>query len=204
MLKPLFKKDDKKIVRQALIHKRQALPVSVRQMAEAKVAQVLEAFIAARRPACVGTYMPVRGELDLIPLTKRLSAVRWALPVLPTSLPLDVQAGALRLHYAAWTSGNGLKKGEHDISIPIDFIPVEPDLVLLPCVGFNAQGFRLGYGGGWFDRTLIDWRASSRTPFAVGVAFACQVSESWRPESHDQCLDAMLTENGLQMFAKGV
>jgi 5-formyltetrahydrofolate cyclo-ligase len=81
----------------------------------------------------------------------------------------------------------------YDIPKPVDTEIVTPTLLLVPCVGFTAKGFRLGYGGGFYDRTLA---AAAPKPFAVGLAFAHGFVSHWVPEPHDVALDAILTDQG--------
>jgi 5,10-methenyltetrahydrofolate synthetase len=73
--------------------------------------------------------------------------------------------------------------------------PVVPDVVLVPCVGFTADGFRLGYGGGYFDRTLAGWLPPR--PLALGVGFELARLPAFPHAAHDQPLDALITETGV-------
>ena len=87
--------------------------------------------------------------------------------------------------------------GRYGIPIPADGATLIPDVVLLPLVAFDARGFRLGYGGGYFDRTLA---GLVPRPFAIGVAFEVARVNSIRPQAHDIPLDAVVTEAGVDYF----
>jgi 5-formyltetrahydrofolate cyclo-ligase len=97
------------------------------------------------------------------------------------------------LEFHAWWPGCPMANDAYDIPKPVDTEIVTPTLLLVPCVGFTAKGFRLGYGGGFYDRTLA---AAAPKPFAVGLAFAHGFVSHWVPEPHDVALDAILTDQG--------
>ena len=82
----------------------------------------------------------------------------------------------------------------HGIPVPACGALLIPEAVMIPVVGFDAAGYRIGYGGGYFDRTLAELRPR---PFAVGVGFELSRLDSIRPEGHDQRLDAVVTEVGV-------
>lgn len=86
----------------------------------------------------------------------------------------------------------------HAIPIPADGAVLVPDVVLLPLVAFDRRGFRLGYGGGYFDRTLA---AIVPRPFTVGIGFEIARVDTIQPQQHDIPLDAVVTEAGAEFFA---
>ena len=92
-----------------------------------------------------------------------------------------------------WTNETALEPDRYGIPTPVAGDFVLPDLILLPLNGFDAAGYRLGYGGGYFDRTLA---ALSPRPLAVGVGFEINRLDSIRPENHDQRLDWIVSEAG--------
>ena len=110
---------------------------------------------------------------------------RAALPV--------VMAVDRPLQFREWTAQSSLQADRYGIPTPVDGEWLNPDLILLPLNGFDSAGFRLGYGGGYFDRTLA---ACQPRPLAVGVGFEINRCPSIRPEAHDQRLDWIVSEAG--------
>lgn len=90
-----------------------------------------------------------------------------------------------------------MERGVYGIPFPRDSATVLPDLLLVPPVGIDSQGFRLGYGGGYFDRTLA---AQHPRPVCVAVGFEISRIPSIQPQAHDIGMDALVTERGLQMM----
>jgi 5-formyltetrahydrofolate cyclo-ligase len=89
-----------------------------------------------------------------------------------------------------------MERGAYGIPYPRDSAVLRPDLLLMPPVGIDAQGFRLGYGGGYFDRTLA---AQHPRPLCVAVGFEISRIPSIQPQAHDIGMDALVTERGLQV-----
>jgi 5-formyltetrahydrofolate cyclo-ligase len=138
----------------------------------------------------VAGYMACGSEVDLGPLMAALSdkGARLALPV--------VMAPDAPLGFRAWAPGDELIEGAYGILVPDSgSLEVRPDIVLTPLLAFTEDGYRLGQGGGFYDRTL---EALSRADdvFAVGVAFAAQRMDAIPGDIHDQRLDAVITEDG--------
>jgi 5-formyltetrahydrofolate cyclo-ligase len=143
-------------------------------------------------PRRVGFYWPLEGEFDArgaIATWLALDETREAcLPV--------VSQRAAPLAFHAWTPDMPMTIGEHRIPVPATVRDLMPDLVFVPCVGFDEDGYRLGYGGGYYDRTLAGWRAAGVAPVAIGIAFeACKTGALPR-EPHDLPLDAIITDAG--------
>ena len=111
-------------------------------------------------------------------------------------LPVVVAPGA-PLAFRAWTPDSELVADRYGIPTPTTGEFVVPQALLLPVNGFDAAGYRLGYGGGFFDRTLA---AQSPAPLAIGVGFELSRTDSIRPEPHDIRLDAMVSEAGVFRF----
>ncbi|WP_342640834.1 5-formyltetrahydrofolate cyclo-ligase [Rhodoligotrophos ferricapiens] len=131
-----------------------------------------------------------RSEIDVMPLVTALSTSGWiaALPV--------ITAPEEPLIFRRWTPGDETIPGHFGIHVPQDHAElVEPDIVLVPMLAFDRQGYRLGYGGGFYDRTLETLRAKKRVT-AIGIAFAGQEIESVPRGRLDQPLDWILTEQG--------
>ena len=111
-------------------------------------------------------------------------------------VPTVVKADA-PMTFRAWAADSAMTVDRHGIPIPADGAVLIPDVVLLPLVAFDARGFRLGYGGGYFDRTLA---GIAPRPLAVGVGFELARVDSIRPQAHDIPLDAVVTEAGVDFF----
>ncbi|HLX01319.1 MAG TPA: 5-formyltetrahydrofolate cyclo-ligase [Trinickia sp.] len=159
---------------------------------DARVRAILEHYA----PRVAGFYWPLPGEFDAresLALWLSLDAHRQA------ALPVIQDIGkALEFH--EWLPGAPMKIGHHRIPEPESARLLVPDLLLVPCVGFDGSGYRLGYGGGYYDRTLAAWPGASR-PVTVGVAFeACRTSALPR-EAHDVPLDAIVTDTGTYIGA---
>jgi 5,10-methenyltetrahydrofolate synthetase len=134
---------------------------------------------------------PVRNEFDARPLVMRLIRQGWraAMPV--------VIAPATPMIFRTWTPQAPMSRDRHGIPIPTAGEALVPGIVLLPLVAFDAAGYRLGYGGGYFDRTLA---ALAPRPLTIGVGFELARVPSIRPQAHDVPLDAVVTEAGIFRF----
>ena len=138
-------------------------------------------------PAIAGFCWPIKDEPDV-----RQVLQHWARSGSLAALPVVI-AEASPLAFRPWSSETRLEEDRYGIPTPVDGEFVTPDLLLMPLNGFDAAGYRLGYGGGYFDRTLA---ALSPRPLAVGVGFEINRLDSIRPEIHDQRLDWIVTEAG--------
>lgn len=149
------------------------------------------AYLKARPPGVVAGYYPVGSELSPLELMAALELAGWrgALPV--------VTAQDQRLEFRAWRQGEALLRGAHDIPRPTDEAPqLVPDVVIAPLLSFDRPGYRLGYGGGYYDRTLEFLRAQGKVE-AIGLAFMAQMVDEVPHMSFDQRLDKVLTEDAL-------
>jgi 5-formyltetrahydrofolate cyclo-ligase len=173
--------------RERLIALRMALPSAVRRDAGERIAAALREIVA-KRPGVLGVYWPFRAEFDPRPLIGDLvaSGREVALPVV-----IDKKGP---LEYRAWKPGETLVAGVWDIPIPEKREIVIPSMVLAPLVGFDRACYRLGYGGGYFDRTLA---ALAPRPLAIGVGFAVQEIQSIYPQPFDIPMDLIVTEAGV-------
>lgn len=159
------------------------------EAARAALASHLVAVLNQLEPQCLGMYWPIRSEFNAVDpcaADAGLSAIPWALPF--TYRPVR------RMVFRAW---DGQRPGVRDeCGLPAcEGPPVEPDVVLLPCVGYTDAGYRLGYGAGYFDR----WLAEHPGVTAVGVAWtASRMSpEDFQPEPHDLPLALIVTDGGI-------
>lgn len=147
------------------------------------VGHLLKALVA---PKIAAFCWPIKHEPDV-----RAVLLDWAKQGTLAALPV-VTAPATPLAFRLWTTETAMIEDRYGIPTPASGDFVQPDLILLPLNGFDKQGYRLGYGGGFFDRTLA---ALSPRPLAVGVGFEINRLSSIRPEIHDQQLDWIVTEN---------
>lgn len=130
---------------------------------------------------------PIKHEPDV-----RAILGDWSGAGTRTCLPVVVDA-AQPLAFRAWVPGEPLVADRYGIPTPVAGDWLVPDMILLPLNGFDAAGYRLGYGGGYFDRTLASLLPR---PLAIGVGFEINRLPSIRPETHDQRLDWIVTEAG--------
>ncbi len=181
---------DKAAHRRRLLAERRAMPD--RADRSARLAERLRAQLAGRPEAVIGAYWPIRGEFDPLPvLGEWLAAVPGRVVGLPV---IDPVTDAMTFH--AWWPGCPMAPDRHGIPAPDGTPRVEPDLLLVPCVGFGRGGLRLGYGGGYYDRTLGAMAPGER-PATLGIAFAHGHLPELAGHAHDVPLDAILTEDGL-------
>lgn len=174
--------------RTRLIACRTGLSPAVRREWGDKIAIGLRSFLD-ERPGVLGAYWPFRAEFDPQPLIGSLVAAGRVV-----ALPVVVDRHG-PLEYRSWRPGESLISGVWDIPIPEKRDIVTPAMVLAPLVGFDRACYRLGYGGGYFDRTLA---ALTPRPFAIGVGFAFQLLETIYPQPFDIAMDLIVTEAGAQ------
>lgn len=171
---------------------REELGQSGRAQVSEAIAGHLGTYLAVRGAGTGGVvagYWPIRGEPDLRPLLSRLyeAGVTVALPV--------VEIRAAPLVFRRWTPRMRMERGHWNIPVPpAEAETLVPGLVIAPCLGWDGGCFRLGWGGGYFDRTLA---ARAARPFAVGVALAAARVPTIYPQPHDVPMDAIVTEEGL-------
>lgn len=154
-------------------------------------AHMERAFPGLRR-GVVAFCWPHKHEYDARFLARRLrdAGARTALPV--------VLAPRQPMIFRLWKPGDAMAKGVYDIPYPAAGEPVEPDAAIVPMNGFDAAGYRLGYGGGYFDRTLAALRARQPGhPVAIGVSFEFARLESIVPQWFDIPMDYVVTERGV-------
>jgi len=172
--------------RERLIGLRQSIAAADRQRWGGQIEAGLRALLA-ERPGVVGVYWPFRAEFDPRPLIEWAVGARRAV-----ALPVVVDKKG-PLEYRLWRPGEALVDGVWNIPVPEKREIVTPAAVLAPLVGFDRKRFRLGYGGGYFDRTLA---ALSPRPWAIGVGYTLQEIETIHPQSFDIAMDAIVTERG--------
>lgn len=147
-------------------------------------------------PAPVAGYWPMGNELDIRPALEAMHARGRSV-----GLPV-VRGRGWPLAFRSWTPGDALLSGGFGTSVPApDRAEVLPGLLLVPLLGFDRRGHRLGYGGGFYDMTIAALRGGGSGVTAVGVAFAVQEVDALPVEDFDQRLDAIVTERECMVFA---
>jgi 5,10-methenyltetrahydrofolate synthetase len=204
---------DLKTLRNRLLHERTAYAQdpSTSYVSQAVVATLDRALkVELKSIESIALYWPIQQEIDLRPCL-----ISWANAKNGRQLALPVMRVGKQLDFYTWQEGDALVNQQHGISEPNTDDPniqaIEPDCILIPCVGWswavNARKnslqmhyWRLGYGGGYFDRTLARLRATKPNIACIGVGYDWQQLSlaEWQPEAHDEPLDAMLTESGLR------
>jgi 5-formyltetrahydrofolate cyclo-ligase len=185
--------DRKAALRRAATLARSRAAAAAPGAAEAARARAL-AGLAVPDGARVSAYWPMRDELDPRPLLLALAARGH-----PLCLPVVARMGQA-LAFRAWAPGDPLVEARFGTQVPAETAQtVEPQVLLVPLLAFDRQGYRLGYGGGFYDRTLERLRAAGPV-LAVGLAYAGQEAADLPVEPFDQRLDALVTERELLTF----
>jgi 5,10-methenyltetrahydrofolate synthetase len=187
------KSEQKKALRKRLVAERLAMPD--RLVKCDLLQQVMRIWLVGRKDTVIGAYWPIKSEFDPLPALHRWKEDgelldepqlrRIGLPV------VDKVHGTLKFH--AWFPGCPMEEDAYGIPKPKDTEVIHPTLLFVPCVGYGPGGYRLGYGGGFYDKTLAELRPK---PFTVGLGFTQGFVDDFEPEPHDQPLDAILNENG--------
>ena len=159
---------------------------------QGQAAEILADYLARHFGAPLSGYLPMRTEIDPLPAMAAHRGV-VGVPVIP--------GPAQPLRFREWSPGCAMEDGGFGTQIPSEGAWVEPAVVIVPLLAFDARGYRLGYGGGFYDRTLQALRAK-RPTLAVGFAFAAQEVDEVPIEATDQPLDAIVTETGVRLFGE--
>ena len=179
---------DRAALRQKLVAARQALPDRLERAVGLQSA--LRVWLVSRTERRIGAYWPIKGEFDALPALYRWAESdetrRIGLPV------VDREAGSLRFH--VWYPGCPIELDAYDIPKPRGTEVFEPQLLLLPCVGYGPAGVRLGYGGGFYDRTVMSLQPR---PLTVGLCYSNGFLPMLRQDANDVPLDALITDDGV-------
>jgi 5-formyltetrahydrofolate cyclo-ligase len=149
----------------------------------------LSAVLAGHRGVALAGYMPIQTEIDPLPAMAEAAAHG------PIGVPV-IQKTGLGLLFSQWTPDCVLKNGPFGAQVPEHERFFEPEILIVPLVAFDLCGGRLGYGGGFYDRTLQALRAR-RATLAIGFAYAAQQTEHLPLEATDQPLNFIVTERGV-------
>ncbi|MDX2095102.1 MAG: 5-formyltetrahydrofolate cyclo-ligase [Alphaproteobacteria bacterium] len=185
---------EKRTLREAMRARRMQLPHAAMLGASQSVARhFADHPILAFAPGFAG-YRAMRGELDVMAIFALMARYDKQ-----TALPCLTADGALL--YRAWKPGDPLIRHPLGMEEPTaDAAPVTPAIILVPLLAFDGAGYRLGYGGGYYDRSITTHRALEKPPLFIGVAYSLQEVAHVPTDAHDQPLDGILTELGVSMF----
>ena len=184
----------KKVLRKALLDKRLQMPDRL-QCAE-QLQRVMRIWLVGRADTVIGAYWPIKGEFDPLPalhrwkedgeLVEQPQLRRIGLPV--------VDRAHKTMTFHAWYPGCPMEEDAYGIPKPKGTELIVPTLLFVPCVGYGPGGYRLGYGGGFYDRML---GSLNPKPFTVGLGFGTGFVDDLEPEPHDVPLDAILNDHGV-------
>ena len=176
--------------RRELLARREAIPLEERRAGDARIGELLLAGFPMLAEMTIGFYWPIRGEVD-----PRVALHRLRQRGARTALPVVVAKGQ-PLEFREWRPETHTTPGPMGLPIPQGSEVLLPDAVLAPPVGFGSRGYRLGYGAGFFDRTLA---AANPRPLALGLAREASRVETIYPQPWDIPMDFILTEEGIHL-----
>ncbi len=175
-------------LRKELLAKRQSVSATDRRVWNAAITQHLLDGFPQLTDKTIGIYWPYQGEFDPRHALRHLRA-RGARSALP-----EVVQKAAPLQFRHWQPGVAMTQGVYDIPVPAATDIVVPQALIMPPVGFDAAGYRLGYGGGFYDRTLA---SLTPRPLTIGVAYELSRLPTIHPQDFDLPMDYVVTERGI-------
>jgi len=175
----------RKRTREALIAARLALRVKTLQSKGEKAKHKLLACVNLRQYPVLGIYWSMRGEIDVRDIARQHIEAGGSV-----GLPVVVEKKA-PVEFWRWRPGMGMRRGVWNIPIPVKREVLTPDACIVPLVGFDEEKYRLGYGGGYYDRTLA---ALAKRPFCVGLGYAEARLPSIFPQPHDIPMNTIVTD----------
>lgn len=180
----------RKSLREGCIRSREATPDTTRAEWTRRIESHLDRLLADLAPRCLGFCWPYRGEADL-----REWVGRWlaAAPGRSATIPV-VKEKATPMAFHRWQPDSPMARDRHGIPIPAVAETARPQVLLIPLTAFDDKGYRLGYGGGYFDRTL---ETLDPAPTKVGIGFELSRVPTTHPQAHDHPMDWIVTEAGL-------
>jgi 5-formyltetrahydrofolate cyclo-ligase len=175
----------RKARREALLRQRQAYEITERQQRSAPIIEQLMAELAPTSTPIIGIYWPFKGEIDLRDLAQQHIAAGGVV-----ALPVVVEKAA-PVEFWRWRPEAPMTRGLFNIPVPAERELVHPHALIVPLVGFDRAGYRLGYGGGYYDRTLA---VATPRPRTIGIAFAEAELETIHPQPHDIPMNRIITD----------
>ncbi|MFN7222800.1 MAG: 5-formyltetrahydrofolate cyclo-ligase [Paracoccaceae bacterium] len=157
---------------------------------QGQAAELLADVLGAHQGRTLSGYMPMRTEIDPLPAMAAHQG--------PVGVPV-IMGRAQPLRFREWSPGCSMIAGEFGALIPAEGAWLDPIVLIVPLLAFDARGYRLGYGGGFYDRTLEGLRARHQV-LAIGFAFAAQEIAEVPIDSTDQQLDMVVTDQGVRIF----
>jgi len=177
--------------RSELLQQRAQLSRDQRNSAQSTINETLCDHVPLTADTCVGFYWPIKAEIDLRKLiTHFLNAGALA------ALPVVIEK-ASPVEFWHWQPGIPMQTGIWNIPIPKQRQPLQPTVLLIPLVGFDTKGYRLGYGGGYYDRTL---EQLTPIPLKIGIGFEMARIPTIHPQAHDIPMDLIVTEAGVTRY----
>lgn len=171
-------------LRKNLLDQRRSAAATQRQLWDGKISARLLEWCRQQKPVSLGVFWPIQAEPDVRACYPKLQELGIQL-----ALPL-VQNKAQALIFLAWAPGDNMSADEYGIPVPAQRQHIiQPSALLIPCVGFNSSNYRLGYGGGYYDRTL----AIAPCPLAIGIAYH-QGQAEFSAQEHDIPMNLIITE----------
>lgn len=152
------------------------------------ITPLLRSLLPEAAGTIFGVYWPFKAEYAIRPLIRELHK-RGGCPALPC-----VAVPKQPLEFRRWHPGVEMVRGVYDISVPKGTAVVTPEVLVIPLVGFDAAGFRLGYGGGYYDRTIASFR---HRPLLIGVGYELSRLDTIYPQPHDIPMNHVVTEAGI-------
>ncbi len=186
--------DWRKQQRKLLLAAREALPELTHQQWSHAISDSLVHCTRGFERKIIGIYWPFRGEYDVRSIAHHFIS-RGATLALP-----KVVGQHQPLHFCAWSPDSPMKDGAYGIPIPEHVQIVRLDAVIIPMVGFDQRGYRLGYGSGYYDRTLATYDPQ---PIKIGIAFEMQRLDDLHPQAHDIAMHYVVTEKGIFRITDG-
>ena len=184
--------DPKHALRKKFKAARLAIPLTDADQAAMNLIAHCLAYLNPLVPCTVAAYLPVHGEISPLKLMEKLAATGCT-----TALPVTPKIGD-RLLFRSWKTGEPLQTGAYGIGVPLSqAAEVIPEIMLVPLLAFDKRGHRLGYGGGFYDATIKQYRNANPAFHAIGLAFTSQQTDNLPIHDGDQVLDAVITEQGV-------
>ena len=194
---PVGQKELKNQWRQQLVAQRQHL--EDRLARNEALQRVMRVWLVERPDVVIGAYWPIKGEFDPLPALFRWQEAGMESDAMKASRQRKIGLPVINkitktLTFHRWYPGCPMEEDAYGIPKPKDTEIIEPTLLFVPCVGYGPGGYRLGYGGGFYDRTLS---ALNPKPYTVGLGYTQGFLPDLEPEPHDVPLDAILNDNGV-------
>jgi len=174
--------------RTQLLERRLAAGGPLRRTWNQAIEPLLRELLPEAPDTVFGMYWPFKGEFAIRPLMRELHK-RGGHPALPV-----VARAREPLEFHRWHPGVTMVRSVYNIPVPEDTPRVRPDVLVVPLVGFDAAGYRLGYGGGYYDRTI---NALQPHPLLIGVGYEMSRLDTIHPQPHDIPMDYIVTEAGV-------